>query len=154
MRNPYELHAGLRYTRAKRRNHFISFISLASMLGMVEIPENHSPVGPAVVVHSAARVLQNFGFGGALLRQLLKHLTGPLTSALQQSYRELESQFASDPGLHAPRNRAVGPTSSQQGQSSNEGGPGGVSRFGPSTLRGTPGVAAMPTEADPLPTSP
>lgn len=111
---------------------------LASMLGMVEIPENHSPVGPAVVVHSAARVLQNFGFGGALLRQLLKHLTGPLTSALQQSYRELESQFASDPGLHAPRNRAVGPTSSQQGQSSNEGGPGGVSRFGPSTLRGSP----------------
>jgi lipoprotein-releasing system permease protein len=34
MRNPYELHAGLRYTRAKRRNHFISFISLASMLGI------------------------------------------------------------------------------------------------------------------------
>jgi lipoprotein-releasing system permease protein len=34
MRNPYELSAGLRYTRAKRRNHFISFISLASMLGI------------------------------------------------------------------------------------------------------------------------
>lgn len=34
MRNPYELYAGLRYTRAKRRNHFISFISLASMLGI------------------------------------------------------------------------------------------------------------------------
>ena len=34
MRNPYELFAGLRYTRAKRRNHFISFISLASMLGI------------------------------------------------------------------------------------------------------------------------
>src|SRR5262250_1529352 len=32
MRNPYELYAGLRYTRAKRRNHFISFISLASMI--------------------------------------------------------------------------------------------------------------------------
>ena len=26
---------GLRYTRAKRRNHFISFISLTSMLGMM-----------------------------------------------------------------------------------------------------------------------
>ncbi|HPF73171.1 MAG TPA: ABC transporter permease, partial [Xanthomonadaceae bacterium] len=26
---------GLRYTRAKRRNHFISFISLVSMLGIV-----------------------------------------------------------------------------------------------------------------------
>ena len=31
---PYELFVGLRYTRAKRRNHFISFISLISMLGM------------------------------------------------------------------------------------------------------------------------
>lgn len=30
----YELWVGLRYTRAKRRNHFISFISLFSMLGM------------------------------------------------------------------------------------------------------------------------
>src|SRR5690349_2468231 len=34
MHNPYELFAGLRYTRAKRRNHFISFISLTSMLGI------------------------------------------------------------------------------------------------------------------------
>lgn len=32
MRNPYELSAGLRYLRAKRRNHFISFISAASMI--------------------------------------------------------------------------------------------------------------------------
>lgn len=31
---PYELFVGLRYTRAKRRNHFISFISLLSMLGI------------------------------------------------------------------------------------------------------------------------
>lgn len=31
---PYELYIGLRYTRAKRRNHFISFISLISMLGI------------------------------------------------------------------------------------------------------------------------
>jgi lipoprotein-releasing system permease protein len=30
----YELWVGLRYTRAKRRNHFISFISLISMLGV------------------------------------------------------------------------------------------------------------------------
>ncbi len=34
MQLPYELFAGLRYTRAKRRNHFISFISLVSMLGI------------------------------------------------------------------------------------------------------------------------
>ncbi|WP_319244320.1 lipoprotein-releasing ABC transporter permease subunit [uncultured Propionivibrio sp.] len=34
MASPYELLIGLRYTRAKRRNHFISFISLISMLGI------------------------------------------------------------------------------------------------------------------------
>ena len=34
MRHPLELWIGLRYTRAKRRNHFISFISLVSMLGI------------------------------------------------------------------------------------------------------------------------
>ncbi len=32
---PFELFIGLRYTRAKRRNHFISFISLISMLGVM-----------------------------------------------------------------------------------------------------------------------
>ena len=31
---PYELRIGLRYTRAKRRNHFISFISVISMAGI------------------------------------------------------------------------------------------------------------------------
>jgi lipoprotein-releasing system permease protein len=34
MIRPIELFIGLRYTRAKRRNHFISFISLISMLGI------------------------------------------------------------------------------------------------------------------------
>ena len=34
MFRPIELYIGLRYTRAKRRNHFISFISLISMLGL------------------------------------------------------------------------------------------------------------------------
>jgi len=34
MRHPMEAWIGLRYTRAKRRNHFISFISLVSMLGI------------------------------------------------------------------------------------------------------------------------
>ncbi|MBK1679156.1 lipoprotein-releasing ABC transporter permease subunit [Rhodocyclus tenuis] len=34
MASPYELLVGLRYTRAKRRNHFISFISLISMGGV------------------------------------------------------------------------------------------------------------------------
>jgi len=34
MFKPLEIFIGLRYTRAKRRNHFISFISLISMLGI------------------------------------------------------------------------------------------------------------------------
>ncbi|MDH5301547.1 MAG: lipoprotein-releasing ABC transporter permease subunit [Gammaproteobacteria bacterium] len=34
MFKPLEIFVGLRYTRAKRRNHFISFISLISMLGV------------------------------------------------------------------------------------------------------------------------
>ncbi len=34
MFRPLELYIGLRYTRAKRRNHFISFISLSSVLGI------------------------------------------------------------------------------------------------------------------------
>jgi len=34
MFNPVSLFIGLRYTRAKRRNHFISFISLASTIGI------------------------------------------------------------------------------------------------------------------------
>ncbi|APZ42504.1 lipoprotein-releasing ABC transporter permease subunit [Acidihalobacter ferrooxydans] len=34
MFRPLELSIGLRYTRAKRRNHFISFITLTSMLGI------------------------------------------------------------------------------------------------------------------------
>jgi lipoprotein-releasing system permease protein len=34
MFKPLEIYIGLRYTRAKRRNHFISFISLTSMLGV------------------------------------------------------------------------------------------------------------------------
>ena len=34
MFRPLELYIGLRYTRAKRRNHFISFISLISIMGV------------------------------------------------------------------------------------------------------------------------
>ena len=35
MYRPFSLFVGLRYTRAERRNHFISFISLISMLGIM-----------------------------------------------------------------------------------------------------------------------
>ena len=34
MFHPFEAFVGLRYTRAKRRNHFISFISFISVAGI------------------------------------------------------------------------------------------------------------------------
>jgi lipoprotein-releasing system permease protein len=34
MFKPFELFVGLRYTKAKRKNHFISFISATSMIGI------------------------------------------------------------------------------------------------------------------------
>ncbi len=34
MFRPWEIYLGLRYSRAKRRTHFISFISAVSMLGI------------------------------------------------------------------------------------------------------------------------
>ena len=34
MFKPLPLYIGLRYTRAKKKNHFVSFISLSSMLGI------------------------------------------------------------------------------------------------------------------------
>jgi lipoprotein-releasing system permease protein len=68
MNLPFELFVGLRYTRAKRRNHFISFISLVSMLGIA------LGVAALIVVLSVmngfGNVLRRLGGGGkvSLLR--------------------------------------------------------------------------------------
>lgn len=53
MYRPIALFVGLRYTRAKRRNHFISFISLASMLGIA--------LGVAVLI-TVLSVMNGFDF--------------------------------------------------------------------------------------------
>lgn len=78
MYNPVSIFIGLRYTRAKRRNHFISFISLASMIGIAlgvivlitvlsvmngfdrEIRERVFSMVPAVTVGSSAGYLANW----------------------------------------------------------------------------------------------
>jgi len=52
MPRPYELLVGLRYTRAKRRNHFISFISLTSMISIA--------LG-AMVIITVLSVMNGFG---------------------------------------------------------------------------------------------
>ena len=50
MFRPLSLYIGLRYTAAKRRNHFISFISLTSMIGLM--------LGVAVlIIEHAMRVI-------------------------------------------------------------------------------------------------
>jgi len=111
-------------------------LHLAAILGLIEIPEHHSPVGQGVAVRAVSSVLQNFGFGGVLLRQLLKHISGPLTYALQQAYRNLEGRFAGPPEVHMPRVRAAGYGDSRPYDPSRGGSLGGDSRFGPPTLRG------------------
>ena len=60
MFRPIELAIGLRYTRAKRRNHFISFISLASMLGIA--------IGVTALI-TVISVMN--GFEGELRRRIL-----------------------------------------------------------------------------------
>ncbi len=55
MFRPISLYIGLRYTRAKRRNHFISFISLTSMIGIA--------LGVAVLI-TVLSVMN--GFDGAI----------------------------------------------------------------------------------------
>ncbi len=52
MARPFELLVGLRYTRAKRRNHFISFISLTSMISIA--------LG-AMVIITVLSVMNGFG---------------------------------------------------------------------------------------------
>ena len=52
MIRPLELFIGLRYTRAKRRNHFISFISFVSIFGIF--------LGVAVLI-TVLSVMNGFG---------------------------------------------------------------------------------------------
>jgi lipoprotein-releasing system permease protein len=70
MFRPLQLFIGLRYTRAKRRNHFISFISLVSMLG----------IGIGVMALIAVMSVMN-GFQGDLQQRIL----GMVAHATMQS---------------------------------------------------------------------
>ena len=67
MIRPLELYIGLRYTRAKRRNHFISFISVMATLGIV--------LGVAALI-TVLSVMN--GFGNELRQRILgvvSHIT-------------------------------------------------------------------------------
>ena len=90
---PFELFVGLRYTRAKRKNHFISFISLTSMIGIA------LGVAALIVVLSVMN-----GFQSELRTRILgvaSHLE--ITGANNQlnNWQLLASQVESQPQVKA-----------------------------------------------------
>ncbi len=91
MFKPIELFIGLRYTRAKRRNHFISFISLLSMLGI------------AVGVTALITVLSVMnGFEKELRERILgvaSHMTITSYDGELSQWPELDQQLESYPEI-------------------------------------------------------
>lgn len=90
---PFELFVGLRYTKAKRKNHFISFISLTSMVGIA------LGVAALIVVLSVMN-----GFQAELRNRILgvaSHLE--ITGANNQlsDWSALASQVKSNPKVKA-----------------------------------------------------
>ncbi len=80
MFQPLALYIGLRYTRAKRRNHFISFISLTSMLGI------------ALGVMALITVLSVMnGFESELRQRMLGMAPHVVISARDQSFSNWQS---------------------------------------------------------------
>ncbi|PZP63508.1 MAG: lipoprotein-releasing ABC transporter permease subunit [Azospira oryzae] len=90
---PYEVFVGLRYTRAKRRNHFISFISLISMAGIA------LGVAALIVVLSVMN-----GFQKELRARILGvashvQISGP--GNVLPEWREVEAQAQRNPEVMA-----------------------------------------------------
>lgn len=93
MFRPLPFFVGLRYTRAKRRNHFISFISGASALGLV------LGVMTLIVVLSVMN-----GFDRELRQRILgmvPHATVTAASGELDDWQALESTLLSLPGVEA-----------------------------------------------------
>jgi lipoprotein-releasing system permease protein len=91
MFNPLSVYIGLRYTRAKRRNHFISFISLTSMLGVA--------LGVAALI-TVLSVMN--GFEKELRERILgmtshAFITG--NGAALSDWKNLQSQIKNQPHL-------------------------------------------------------
>lgn len=93
MASPYELLVGLRYTRAKRRNHFISFISLISMAGVA------LGVAALIVVLSVMN-----GFQTELRERILavvSHVQISGANGEMSEWREVAKQAAAHPHVLA-----------------------------------------------------
>jgi lipoprotein-releasing system permease protein len=105
---PYELLIGLRYTRAKRRNHFISFISMISMLGIA------LGVAALIVVLSVMN-----GFQKELRTRILgvaSHIQITGMSGELENWPEIARQAAQHPAV-----RAAAPFVQSQGMFTVEG---------------------------------
>jgi len=120
MFRPFELFIGLRYTRAKRRNHFISFISLTSMLGIAvgvlalitvisvmngfekELRERILGMASHVVVSEGREALEDWP---GVARQVEKH---PSVMA-HAPYVQAEAMLSSQPSVSGAVIRGVLP---------------------------------------------
>jgi lipoprotein-releasing system permease protein len=100
MFKPLALYIGLRYTRAKRRQHFISFISLASMLGIA--------LGVAILI-TVLSVMNGFDYEienrlFSLANQVsISRIDAPLSDwkSLQQQVKTQPKVIASAPFINA-----------------------------------------------------
>ena len=91
MFKPVEVFIGLRYVQAKRRNHFISFISLTSMLG----------VGLGVMALITVLSVMN-GFEKELTERILgmaSHATVEQRGNSLQDWKTLAAEIAHHPGI-------------------------------------------------------
>lgn len=102
MFKPLSLFIGLRYTRAKRRNHFISFISLTSVLGLT--------LGVAVLI-TVLSVMNGFD------RELQTRILGMVPHATISSYEPIADwhHLGADIQRKSPQVIGIAPYSQLQG---------------------------------------
>jgi len=91
MKLPLEIFVGLRYTRAKRRNHFISFISAISMLGIA------LGVMALIVVLSVMNGFENELRGRIL--GMVSHVTVSSFGGPMQDWQSLRDQTLKHPAV-------------------------------------------------------
>ena len=108
MFKPLPLFIGLRYTRAKKKNHFVSFISLSSMLG----------IGMGVMVLITVLSVMN-GFDDEIHKRffgMAPEITVSGQDGKISNWRELEKQLKHEPGI-----KAIAPYVGGQGLLTHEG---------------------------------
>lgn len=107
MFKPIPLFIGLRYTRAKRRNHFISFISLTSIIGLL--------LGVAVLI-TVLSVMNGFD------RELQTRILGMIPHASINAYEPIEKWPALRKlVLKHPQVKAAAPYAQLQGMLTHQG---------------------------------